>query len=96
MNPKITQIDLHGASSKEHRVPTVPTRVLAPRKPMGTEPFTAQQRECIIFRFLKLHHTVTQIARSLNVGDIAVERVIRFEYWRRNGSRKADRIARAA
>lgn len=90
MMSKVTQINLNRASTNRPLVP------LVPRKPMGIEPFSAQQRESILIRFHRLGHSITRIARSEGVGDIAVENVLRFEYWRSNGRRKSDRQERAA
>ena len=101
MNPKVIAFGDSQASSKAHRVPQVLERVLIPRKPMGRDPFTAQQREEIVTRFYKLDHDIARISadffrRGIPSGHSAIQIALRFDRWRTIGQRKSDRIARAA
>jgi len=68
------------------------TAVLHPRVLVDTAPFTAQQRELIVTRFNYLHHGIPQIAARYGVGHKAIERVLRFEFWRAVGRRQSDRL----
>ena len=68
------------------------TGSLVLRRNLDTAPFTAQQRELIVTRFNYLHHGIPQIAASYGVGHQAIERVLRFEYFRAVGRRQSDRL----
>lgn len=78
----VTRIDARAVSPASH-----PVR----RRDLDTV-FSAQQREQIVVLFHRLHRSIPQIAASFGVGHKAIERALRFQYWRAVGRRQSDRL----